>query len=398
MNRRGVSVNDSILGRGPRTIYWYVTNTCNQRCAHCWITAGREYGGKAARLSELLRFFDEAVAAGLRNVKLTGGEPMVYRDFRAACEYFSSAGVNIWLETNGILIDDAWAQYFADIDAQVGLSLDDVDPRRHDAFRASPGSFQRTVFGARAMVERGVRVGFTSCLTESNIASLTLMTRFLLEDVGADHVAYNPIMSFGRAREGQGYHWREYLTDILSEYEGLAAEYGYQRVILNMPPAFTTTAIHQRCLLGDDIISVLADGSVSICGFGIDEGSTIRFGDARRDSIVELWQAHGGIIRLRTPGMGRLKGICSNCVFVNSCRGYCRAIALAEYGDVDAPYPVCQHYAEERRFPARYLIDPDRDISYRPSDDSQRRTRELLPTSAPERSGVRPVAIPLRGK
>lgn len=53
------------ISKGPSTIYWYLTNTCNQRCAHCWVTAGAEFGQRALRLAELREFFDDAIASGL---------------------------------------------------------------------------------------------------------------------------------------------------------------------------------------------------------------------------------------------------------------------------------------------------------------------------------------------
>lgn len=370
------------VAAGPTTLYWYMTNTCNQRCAHCWVTAGTEFGKKAVRLEEIRPFLDDAVESGLRQVKLTGGEPMIYRDFRPACDYFAANEVKVWLETNGIRIDDTWADYFAEIKADVGLSLDDVDPVKHDEFRAKAGSWHDTVDGCKKLLDRGVTVGVTSCLSEANIHTLEEMVSLLIDDLGVTTVTFNPIIQFGRAKMASAPDWRLYLDEMLTRYEALVPKYGRQRVAVNLPAAFTTSALHQRCMLGDDIISILSDGSISICGFGIENGEAVTFGDARTQRISDLWRTHPGIERLRTPGLGRLKGICSNCVFSNSCRGYCRAQALAEYHDVDAPYPVCQHYAEQGLFPSYYMIDPSADISYAPDESEQLATAVLLPSGS----------------
>ena len=367
------------VGAGPTTLYWYMTNTCNQRCAHCWVTAGSEFGTRAARFEELRMFLGDAITSGLQFVKLTGGEPMIYRDFKPACDYFAANGVKIWLETNGIRIDDEWADYFSKVGADVGLSLDDVDPARHDEFRGTSDSWSQTVEGARKMLARGVTVGFTSCLTDSSLHTMADMVGLLLDEIGADSVAFNPIIPFGRAKESGGRDWRPYLDEMLARYEELVPRYGRDRVVINLPAAFTTSAMHQRCMLGDDIISILSDGSISICGFGIEDGDAVTFGDARTQLISDLWHSHPGIQRLRTPGLGRLKGICSNCVFSNSCRGYCRAQALAEYDDVDAPYPICQHFAEQGLFPAHYLIDPAAEIEYKSNPADKAFTSEILP-------------------
>jgi radical SAM protein with 4Fe4S-binding SPASM domain len=326
-------------------------------------------------------FFDDAISLGLRHVKFTGGEPMVYRDFKVSCDYFASHNIALWIETNGIRIDGAWARYFAEVGAEVGLSLDDVDPRIHDEFRKRDGSWEATVSGAREMIALGVRVGVTSCLTGSNLQNLQAMTEFVLNDLRAEHIAFNPILEFGRSRDSSR-DWPRYLDEMLDRYETLVPQYGRDRLVLNLPVAFTTTAFHQACHLGDEIISVLADGSISICGFGIDDGQAIRFGDARTDRLSSMWNGVAGIQHLRSPGHGRLKGVCGNCVFVNSCRGYCRAQALSAYGDVDAPYPICQHAAERGKFPVRYLVDPDRAVSYEPTRLATHETDDLLPKGA----------------
>lgn len=367
------------VAAGPTTLYWYMTNTCNQRCAHCWVTAGTEFGKRAVRFGEIRTFLDDAIESGLRQVKLTGGEPMIYRDFKVSCDYFAENSVKIWLETNGIRIDDQWADYFAEIGADVGLSLDDVDPEKHDKFRAKAGSWKDTVDGCKKLLDRDVVVGVTCCLTETNIHTLEAMVSLLIDDLKVQTVTFNPIIQFGRASMSSVPDWRPYLDEMLARYEAIVPKYGRERVAVNLPAAFTSSALHQRCMLGDDIISVLSDGSISICGFGIENGEAVKFGDARTQRISELWHTHPGIERLRTPGLGRLKGICANCVFSNSCRGYCRAQTLAEYHDIDAPYPVCQHYAERGLFPSYYMIDPDFDVSYTPDEENQAATAALLP-------------------
>jgi AdoMet-dependent heme synthase len=380
MSTGGIATTGGVpeVGKGPGTIYWYLTNTCNQRCAHCWVTAGAEFGKRAVRLSEIREFFDDAIASGLKRIKFTGGEPMIHPDFREACDYFSGNGVLVWVESNGIRIDPSWVDYFASIGARINMSLDDVDAGVHDSFRGRPKSWETTVGAARGMVSRGMKVGITSSLTESNLNKMESMTSFALDDVGVAHVAFNPIIPFGRAASSKR-DWKPYLEQILEKYERLVPRYGRERFIVNLPAAFTTSAMHQTCMLGDDLISVLSDGSISVCAFGVSDGDAVHFGDARIDRISDLWHSHEGIIRLRTPGLTRLKGICANCVFSNSCRGYCRAQALAEYGDIDAPYPICQHFAEKERFPVRYMINEKADISYQPDVASVNTTNDLLP-------------------
>ncbi len=57
-------------------------------------------------------------------------------------------------------------------------------------------------------------------------------------------------------------------------------------------------------------------------------------------------------------------GVCANCKVRERCRGLCRASAIGEYGDLRAPYPMCQALYDEGLFPSAMLVRPDFDSSY----------------------------------
>ena len=64
-------------------LYLYLADRCNLSCGHCWISRGsvRDAGNELP--AEILKkTIAEAGMLGLQSVKLTGGEPLLYRDIR----------------------------------------------------------------------------------------------------------------------------------------------------------------------------------------------------------------------------------------------------------------------------------------------------------------------------
>lgn len=132
--------------------------TCNQNCTFCTIRRPREDRAFIAPKAVLARI-DAAIANGARRLILTGGEPTMRADLAVLVRHARERGAEqIAIETNATLLDTARAQALraAGLDAAlVHLSAftDGLDELTRD-----PGGFHRTVSGARALLDAGVRV------------------------------------------------------------------------------------------------------------------------------------------------------------------------------------------------------------------------------------------------
>src|SRR5439155_17057177 len=86
-----------------------VTDKCNFRCTYCMPAEGLEWLPKREVLSfeEIARLVRVAAAMGVREVRLTGGEPLVRRDLPELVRMLAAIpGVDdLSLTTNGVLLD-----------------------------------------------------------------------------------------------------------------------------------------------------------------------------------------------------------------------------------------------------------------------------------------------------
>jgi GTP 3',8-cyclase len=111
-----------------------VTDRCNFRCQYCMPAEGLPWLERSALLSfeEIERLVRLMVGMGVRDVRLTGGEPLVRRDFpRLVAMLAAVEGLHdLSLTTNGFLLErDAAALVEAGID-RVNVSIDSLQRDR----------------------------------------------------------------------------------------------------------------------------------------------------------------------------------------------------------------------------------------------------------------------------
>lgn len=136
-----------------------VTDRCNLRCRYCTPMAGRRHLARPDILTyeELLQIARAAVSAGIRKIRITGGEPLVRRGIIDFCRRLSAIeGLReLALTTNGILLKGMAASLFEAGLQRINVSLDTLRPER---FHAITG-FDR-LHDVLAGLEEARRVGF----------------------------------------------------------------------------------------------------------------------------------------------------------------------------------------------------------------------------------------------
>jgi cyclic pyranopterin phosphate synthase len=147
------------FGRRIEYLRISLTDRCNLRCVYCMPEEGVPYEDPAGVLSydEIARVVRVLAGAGLKKVRLTGGEPLVRRDVPdLAGTLVRTPGIReVTLTTNGILFSrDAEALLSAGV-RRVNISMDTL---RADTFReiARRPDFDRAWGG----VETALRLGF----------------------------------------------------------------------------------------------------------------------------------------------------------------------------------------------------------------------------------------------
>lgn len=110
-----------------KTISIELTNRCNLRCVHCSVEAG-EPNSNELTTTEMKELLLKCIAWDPNSISLSGGEPMFRTDFLELLEYLKmNYSGDIWLSTNGTLIDENNVKVLANSFRQIDISIDGID-------------------------------------------------------------------------------------------------------------------------------------------------------------------------------------------------------------------------------------------------------------------------------
>lgn len=356
-----------------RSLYLYTTDECNLACKHCWITARRRRSSERPTVPVSLyrTVIEQAMALGLRYVKISGGEALLRRaDILELLELTHKFELATRLETNGTLIDVEVANVLQRTRTAVSISLDGSTAKLHEAIRLIPGCFDQTEAALSLLRERGVPVEIILALHRGNREDLDGILR-IASGLNGSNLKINPIIASGRARmmEQRGELltvaelWK-FLREVEDRYRASPVP-----ISVTSEPAFYDLDSIRRARPGGgrcgfkNLLGILADGSVSFCGMGYRYSQYV-LGKLEEVDLADLWRDHPVLAEIRRVIPDQLEGICSNCILKRTCQGACRSNAFDLYGSITAPSPHCQELYEEGLFPRSRTIDPHLDTPY----------------------------------
>jgi len=333
-------------------LYVYLTRACNLRCAHCWLSAGPAAAlPDAIAAGDVLRLARQALPLGLREVRITGGEPMLAPSFEHLVKGLADLGTEVRVETNATLVTAAIARTLAACRATVGVSLDG-DAMYHDQVRGFDRAYGRALRGIGLLRDQGVEVSLVMALRRGN-AGLIPHVAGVAADFAIGRVKVNPVTAMGRATQLDDLLSAADLLELMRRYID-AGEDG-PAVDFELPHAFWPLSSIKRVGVCHYLqtLSLLADGALAMCGLGFDRDDW-RLGRPDAD-LASIWNEHPLLVRVRADLPGRLEGICGRCLFLPACGGGCRALALVAHGSWAAPFPKCEELAESGLFPPARL-------------------------------------------
>lgn len=345
------------------TFYLYLTDGCNLRCRHCWITPtfvnGEPSPGTYLPLDLLKQAVAEAKPLGLRAAKLTGGEPTLHPQFVEIADYLSAEGLSLTMETNGTRIDEALARHLKQQTnlSFVSVSLDGATAASHDSFRGVMGSFDAAFRGIRALIAAGYKPQLIMSPHRGNIGEVEAVVQLAVE-LGAGSVKFNPVMASGR---GIGMHERgealefEEIMDLAHFVRGELQDRTPIKLYLLTPLALYTVKellreksqgmCHVRHILG-----ILGSGEMALCGIGRNVPE-LCFGRLGETNVAEAWMHHPVLQELRRELDDDYPGVCGDCIHAKSCLTYCVAQNFLDSGRLVSPASLCQEAADRGLLP-----------------------------------------------
>jgi SynChlorMet cassette radical SAM/SPASM protein ScmF len=349
------------------TIYFYLTEGCNCKCRHCWITPKYETdGGKWPYLSFKLfkKVVEQGLKLGLSSVKLTGGEPLIHPEILDILKYIEDSGLRLVIETNGIACTPeiaAAAKRCSGI--FVSVSLDGAVPETHNWVRGVDHAYDGALEGIRNLVEAGIRPQLIMSLVKRNKDQVEALIK-LAEELGAGSVKFNlvaPIMSRGEqmAEQDEVLNVREFIEiGKKIEFElqpktKLKLHYSYPFAFKNLSTIFEKNDRGRCGIFG--IVGVLGSGKYALCGIG-ESVPELVFGEVEKNQLADIWENNRMLNDIREGIPGKLEGVCGDCIMKNMCLGQCVANNYFVHHSLFAPFWFCEEALKLKVFPESRLV------------------------------------------
>lgn len=336
-----------------RLVAWEMTQACNLACVHCRAGACKHALPDELTTREGKKLIDGIRSVGAPILIMTGGEPLLRKDFFELAEYGVHAGLRVVLATNGVLVDGPTANKIAQVGVRrVSISLDGPTAEEHDAFRQVVGAFDASLNGVQNLRQAAVPVQINTTVTKRNRAKLKDIMK-LAEEIGAAAFHVFLLVPTGRAREMAGEEMGpEEYEETLREFYYLSRSTSmetkatcapqYYRIMRQEAKreglevterTFGMNALTRGCLAGLSFVFVSHAGELQPCGY-----FDMKAGSVRDAEFKDLWEQAPLFNQLRNFRL--LEGKCGRCDYVRYCGG-CRARAYEATGRYMAPEPYC---------------------------------------------------------
>lgn len=332
----------------PMAVLWDLTSGCNLSCRHCVVSAGT-HGDQELSLEECCRVIDELAAFGVQQLILSGGEPLMRRDFFEIVEHAADQGLSLQIATNGTLVTEQVAERLAAIGAEAQVSLDGATPEVHDGFRQVPGSWERTVRGIKHLVAAGVSVMAAAVVTKMNVAQIPMLYEFAAE-LGADTFRILPFVPCGRGQAGRELEVSPKEMRKVTDYLRVRRDQGglpvasmeFECTFSSPPQARADPQTRIGCDGAVAYCTITSSGEVLPCNF---------FAGAEAWSVKEkpfawIWENSRFLNYFRSLKVSDIQGACQDCAWLPVCRGSCIAANFA-HGDVFQSNCHCWLAAED---------------------------------------------------
>lgn len=166
-----------------RELWFHITNRCNLACSHCLFAASPEEADELDA-GVILQRAAEAHACGCRIFSLTGGEPLIHRQFNTIIDgLLDLPESRVVILTNGLLLEQAFHGRSHDWDRiHLQVSVDGL-ASRHDQIRGQ-GSFENLHRQLSWLQQARVPFTVSMCVERCNLGEMSGVVDFAA-DCGA---------------------------------------------------------------------------------------------------------------------------------------------------------------------------------------------------------------------
>ena len=352
--------------RFKERVLWAVTGRCNARCRHCFMSA--PHCQTEADSETMTGILDAFARCGIKGISLTGGEPLVRKDFLRLVDEIHERGMIVeGIYTNGLLVNEDFLEEMKrrHMHSWIQFSFDGIG--YHDWMRGVPGSEEKVLSAMKMCRERDIVTSASMVLFRENRNSIR-DTVNLLAECGCVGLKVSKASMQGEWRNEKEHDltirevfetFVEYLPYYFEDGMPLSLEleglFRYDKRTGRIGSSFVhsgdETGFEKTLICGHmrRNLYVGPDGTVLPCmsmsGLPGEEDFENLL-ETPLEAILEKGSKYMDFCDVRVSDYMKLHPECRTCHYRTQCLGGCRAIAASETGgDIMAKDPyACEFF------------------------------------------------------
>lgn len=317
----------------------------------------------------------ELAALGCERVTLSGGEPLLRRDWPVIAHALVDAGVRVGMISNGLAFGPREARQAAEAGlSSVSFSVDGLEAT-HDCLRNRPGGFRRVQAAFGAAVEAGLPACAVTHVHRDNLDELDEMH----QQLGGLGVRSWKLQLCNPAGEASAH--RELILeprDLLQLVPKMVELKGRGRPLVEASDSIGYFGPYEQALRGSwrDELSFWTGCYAGCRAIGIESHGNVKGclalpserhgvhdfieGNVRSSALADIWLRPGAFAYNRAFHPRQLTGFCRTCPYGEICRAGCHWTALAQGGTLRENrfcyYRVSVEAQRARRGPRRWFV------------------------------------------
>ena len=201
-----------------------ITQRCNCNCLHCFNATGSEVPKEELSYEQIIHILDEASDCGMFACTITGGEPLIRKDFLGIVDAIYERGMSIVeLNTNGAFLTKEILDHFKEIGFSPLLKISFDGTGFHDEMRGKPGMEEAALKAIRLSLDEGFDVMVQMNFNRKN-ESVVMPSLKMLDEMGVNETRLIRTVETPRwekLHKDETLSWEEYysrIPDMIREY------------------------------------------------------------------------------------------------------------------------------------------------------------------------------------
>lgn len=234
-----------------------LTNKCNYSCKHCSVNSGKKLKNEL-NLSEIKRLLKKLKNLKVKNVELTGGEPLLKKELLAIIKYAKILNFKVKILTNGSLLTKKRIENLekAKLDA-IALSLDGINYKTYNQLRPiTTDTFKKVIKNIKLVANSKIFTKINCVATKFNIKEIPLIVRFC----DKNKIPELRICLFTKI--GRGINLNEEINpnELINKLKNLKLKFTKVYTGLNY------SKFKSKCMLKEEIpLYISANGNIHLC-------------------------------------------------------------------------------------------------------------------------------------